>query len=509
MSQEDRIKQLMREGIEAARAGDKAEARDKFEQVTELDEKNERAWFYLAQVVEADEEKRVCLENVLVINPDNEKARQQMDRLQSKLKAEEEVAPGVSRRQLMLIGGGGLLVVVVIVGLFLVLTISNANRERALRSQETAVAQLATDGVATGIALQTSAYETQVSLLGTATPTPRSNQLPPTFTPSPEPTGTATPVLLPPPGPDVTGNIVAWGGPDVLSNGALQPRLYPLSAPGEFTLIGDELGRDVRFGGNGDRIVYSRYYSPTFDFGLEAVNTNGTQRQPIRSTTGVIDASQPDYCAAADQVVFVAVPEQRPTGDNVQFDVEPPTQVFIIDLNLAAQGGEGGTPPPNATIRLTNDNARYSQPAFSPDCARVAVVRDDYNSAEAGPDVVVIDVLNPASVTKITSDLSTFLESSPRWSVDGSQIIFAAAQRNEPGNSDIVVASATGTGTPQIPVRSPSDDINPVFSPDGAYLAFSSNRGGAYNIYIYRVSDGQLFQLTNSESNVFVGGWWQ
>ncbi|MBZ0304366.1 MAG: hypothetical protein K8J31_31810, partial [Anaerolineae bacterium] len=215
MSQEEQVKQLLREGIEAARAGDRAKARDKFEQVTELDENNEKAWFYLAQVVETDDEKRVCLGNVLVINPDNEKARQQMDRLENKLreaKAAEEVIPGVSRRQLVLIGGGGGLAVVVIVALFLFITIGNANREAATHRQETAVAQLATDGVSTAAARETSLAETQAAAIGTDTPTPRSNVLPPTFTPSPVPTETATPALLPSPGSEVAGKIVAWGG---------------------------------------------------------------------------------------------------------------------------------------------------------------------------------------------------------------------------------------------------------------------------------------------------------
>jgi dipeptidyl aminopeptidase/acylaminoacyl peptidase len=302
---------------------------------------------------------------------------------------------------------------------------------------------------------------------------------------------------------------VAWGGIDSLSNGALEVRLYRISDGGNFSLIGDEFGRDVRYAANGDRIVYTRYFAPTFDFGLEVINTNGTQQQPIRSTLPVLEAGQPDYCETANKVVFVAVPEQRPTGENIQFDVEPPTQVFIIDLDVVSQIAPGSEAPPNATIRLTSDSARYSYPAFSPDCSRVAVVRDDFNSAQAGPDVVVLDVNSPGSMTPITTDLTTFVESSPRWSRDGSQIAFSAAQATSPDNNDIVVASATGSGAPQVPIRSEADDILPVFSPDGAYLAFSSNRAGPYNIFIYRVSDGQLFQLTNSTSPVFVGGWWQ
>jgi Tol biopolymer transport system component len=118
-------------------------------------------------------------------------------------------------------------------------------------------------------------------------------------------------------------------------------------------------------------------------------------------------------------------------------------------------------------------------------------------------------VSNPGSVTRITTDLTTFIETSPRWSPDGGQIVFAAAQATSPNNSDIVVANATGSGAPQVPIRDQSNDILPVFSPDGGYLAFSSNRLGPYNIFIYRVSDGQIFQLTNSTHGVYVGGWWQ
>jgi Tol biopolymer transport system component len=139
----------------------------------------------------------------------------------------------------------------------------------------------------------------------------------------------------------------------------------------------------------------------------------------------------------------------------------------------------------------------------------VAVVRDDFNSAQAGPDVVVLEIANPTNITRVTTDLTTFIETSPRWSRDGSQLVFAAAQATSPNNSDIVVASATGSGAPQVPIRSDADDILPVFSPDGGYLAFSSSRQGPYNIFIYRVSDGQIFQLTNATSDVYVGGWWQ
>lgn len=65
---------LLRQAVSTAQAGNKAEAQQLFMQVVELDEQNELAWLWLANLVEDPNDKRVCLENVLAINPQNEQA---------------------------------------------------------------------------------------------------------------------------------------------------------------------------------------------------------------------------------------------------------------------------------------------------------------------------------------------------------------------------------------------------------------------------------------------------
>jgi len=69
------IAELLQRGIAAARAGRTQEAFQALLQVTELDERNEQAWLWLSGVVESFEDRRVCLENALAINPDNAHAR--------------------------------------------------------------------------------------------------------------------------------------------------------------------------------------------------------------------------------------------------------------------------------------------------------------------------------------------------------------------------------------------------------------------------------------------------
>src|SRR5688572_6673232 len=67
---------MVRAGVEAYRAGKKAEARTLLERAIELDGYNETAWLWLSAVVESPEEQQTCLENVLTINPNNDRAKQ-------------------------------------------------------------------------------------------------------------------------------------------------------------------------------------------------------------------------------------------------------------------------------------------------------------------------------------------------------------------------------------------------------------------------------------------------
>lgn len=78
------VEAMVREGINAYRAGKKGEARALLLKAVELDQYNEDAWLWLSATVDSPEEARTCLENVLVINPNNEKAKKGIAALSSK-----------------------------------------------------------------------------------------------------------------------------------------------------------------------------------------------------------------------------------------------------------------------------------------------------------------------------------------------------------------------------------------------------------------------------------------
>lgn len=68
------VTQNLKDGIAAAKSGNRAEAKVLLMRVTESDPQNETAWLWLASISEYPEELLVFLQNVLNINPNNERA---------------------------------------------------------------------------------------------------------------------------------------------------------------------------------------------------------------------------------------------------------------------------------------------------------------------------------------------------------------------------------------------------------------------------------------------------
>ncbi len=79
---------LFKDGKDAARRGENAKAHDLFRKAIEIDPYHEQVWLWLASVVETDEDRRVCFENVLELNPTNPTARKQLQVLEQKALAE-------------------------------------------------------------------------------------------------------------------------------------------------------------------------------------------------------------------------------------------------------------------------------------------------------------------------------------------------------------------------------------------------------------------------------------
>jgi tetratricopeptide (TPR) repeat protein len=81
------------DGIAAAQAGKRAEARELLLRVVAIDEENGEAWLWLSRVVTTLEDREVCLANVLTLDPANEAAQRGLAEVRAQIEATPEIEP--------------------------------------------------------------------------------------------------------------------------------------------------------------------------------------------------------------------------------------------------------------------------------------------------------------------------------------------------------------------------------------------------------------------------------
>lgn len=89
----DEVESLIKDGIRAYKSQKRVEAFEVFSKATELDPYNAQAWLWLSAVVDTEEDQRVCLENVLHIDPNNAAAQKGLKMLDAKRKSAPPPAP--------------------------------------------------------------------------------------------------------------------------------------------------------------------------------------------------------------------------------------------------------------------------------------------------------------------------------------------------------------------------------------------------------------------------------
>lgn len=116
--------------------------------------------------------------------------------------------------------------------------------------------------------------------------------------------------------------------------------------------------------------------------------------------------------------------------------------------------------------------------------------------------------LRPIVVTNLTSGESRNLtpesqagHESPRWSPDGSELVFASTRDGAlNGRSDIFVMAADGSKVRNLS-RHPHDDFDPKWSADGRSVVFASLRSGTSLLYEVSLDSGVTRALSNHSSH--------
>jgi hypothetical protein len=94
---EQSVDDLLREGVAAAKAGQHEHARDLLTRVVAQDERNAVAWLWLSGVVESLEDREICMENVLAVEPDNAAARRGLAAVRRQMASQASAAEGIPK----------------------------------------------------------------------------------------------------------------------------------------------------------------------------------------------------------------------------------------------------------------------------------------------------------------------------------------------------------------------------------------------------------------------------
>jgi thioredoxin-like negative regulator of GroEL len=87
----ERFEELFQAGRSAFAMGNLQQAHDFWKEAARLSPFNEQVWLALLDVIDNDEDKRVCLQNILQINPMNVQARRALNLLVARKESAEQL----------------------------------------------------------------------------------------------------------------------------------------------------------------------------------------------------------------------------------------------------------------------------------------------------------------------------------------------------------------------------------------------------------------------------------
>lgn len=137
--------------------------------------------------------------------------------------------------------------------------------------------------------------------------------------------------------------------------------------------------------------------------------------------------------------------------------------------------------PGGATRRLTRNRVWDGLPAWSPDRRRIVFVR----AARGDSDIWVMDA-DGSHPRRLVGSAPRAQDLYPRFSPDGASIVFSSNRGDR--EPELYVMRADGTKVRRL-TRTPRfvQNIQPAFSPDGRWIVFTSNRVSFFNFEIFRV----------------------
>lgn len=476
------VQERLREGIEAARRGDKLTARRLLQQVLIQDRNNEAALMWMASVMDTVAERRAYLERALQVNPRNDRAREALARLggmprQAAIETASEAQRRSGANPYLIAAGVVIVLMVIIVGAVL---LSGRQQPQNTIDSTFAAAMRGTD---TPTPEPTQPTPTFFGIVVTLDP--NQVELPPTFTPTstPEPTATPEPSATPFP---IESFPILYS--DFEANAA-QPSLFAAVDGNEQLLSSDGGFTDVALSPEGDRIAFVRVVTVDRQDDADAEATEAPE--------GFAGVSLPQLLVASLDNLGEPALLTTMTGDSLTYPSWSPDGQSIVfasnqdgDEELYRVSASGGD-----VRRLTNNAAIDTAPKFSPDGSLIAYTSD---VDSPGFTEIYTYAVEDGTITQLSNDAGN--NYAPAWSPDGSRIAYLSTRQ---GDGDVYVMDADGSRSFQItPDDDGAEDRAPVWSPDGRWIAFASDReSGNFRWFAANVETGEIMMLTSNNRN--------
>ncbi len=148
----------------------------------------------------------------------------------------------------------------------------------------------------------------------------------------------------------------------------------------------------------------------------------------------------------------------------------------------------------NTVTKISSSYGIDVSPAVSPDGNYIAFVSDRGGS----PQIYIMN-RDGSNIRRLTFEGS--YNTSPSWSPKGDRIVFVGQR----GRNQIFTIKPDRTEITQLTVSGNNED--PSFSPDGRYIAFSSDRDGMKGIYIMRANGESQRRITPRSLTAFGPSW--